>query len=46
MSKEIASTAGHNDFLKEFKQRIKAAQYEALKYANKEMIQLCWGKSI
>lgn len=34
MSKEIANTTGYNDFIKEIKQRIKAAQYEALKYVN------------
>jgi predicted nuclease of restriction endonuclease-like (RecB) superfamily len=38
----------YNDFLTEIKQRIKDAQYSALKAVNKELIQLYWdiGKSI
>lgn len=41
MSK-IISSAGYGDFLKDIKQRIRSAQYEALKAVNKEMIALYW----
>jgi predicted nuclease of restriction endonuclease-like (RecB) superfamily len=33
---------GYNNFLKEIKQRIRTAQYEALKSVNKELILLYW----
>jgi predicted nuclease of restriction endonuclease-like (RecB) superfamily len=35
-------TTDYNNFLKEIKQRIRTAQYEALKTVNKEMIMLYW----
>lgn len=38
----IIGAAGYNDFLKDIKQRIRSAQYEALKAVNKEMISLYW----
>ena len=41
MTKQIG-TAGYNDFLRDIKQRIRSAQYEALKAVNKEMIRLYW----
>lgn len=41
MSKKIV-TIGYDQFLKEIKQQIKLAQYQALKQVNKEMIQLYW----
>lgn len=41
MSK-IVGSAGYGDFLKDIKQRIRSAQYEALKAVNKEMIALYW----
>jgi len=41
MSK-IIGTTGYGDFLKDIKQRIRSAQYEALKAVNKEMITLYW----
>lgn len=41
MSK-ISKTSGYGDFLKNIKQRIRSAQYEALKAVNKEMIGLYW----
>jgi hypothetical protein len=34
--------SGYNHFLKEIKQRIRTAQYEALKSVNKELILLYW----
>jgi predicted nuclease of restriction endonuclease-like (RecB) superfamily len=34
--------SGYNNFLKEVKQRIRTAQYEALKSVNKELILLYW----
>ena len=34
--------AGYNHFLKDIKQRIQTAQYEALKSVNKELILLYW----
>jgi predicted nuclease of restriction endonuclease-like (RecB) superfamily len=34
--------SGYNNFLKEIKQRIRIAQYEALKAVNKELILLYW----
>jgi predicted nuclease of restriction endonuclease-like (RecB) superfamily len=34
--------SGYNNFLKEIKQRIQTAQYDALKSVNKEMILLYW----
>jgi predicted nuclease of restriction endonuclease-like (RecB) superfamily len=42
------TTAGYGEFLKEIKQRIRSAQYDALKAVNKELIQLYWdiGKKI
>jgi predicted nuclease of restriction endonuclease-like (RecB) superfamily len=47
MSK-IIGTAGYGDFFKDIKQRIRSAQYEALKAVNEEMISLYWdiGKMI
>jgi len=33
---------GYNHFLKDIKQRIRIAQYEALKSVNKELILLYW----
>jgi len=41
MKSELILT-GYNSFLKDIKQRIRAAQYEALKSVNKEMIMLYW----
>lgn len=41
MFKEITST-NYDQFLKEIKQRIKRAQYQALKHVNKEIIKLYW----
>lgn len=32
----------YNNFLKEIKERIRSAQYDALKAINKEMISLYW----
>jgi predicted nuclease of restriction endonuclease-like (RecB) superfamily len=45
---KIIGTVGYGDFLKDIKQRIHSAQYEALKAVNKELIQLYWdiGKMI
>ena len=34
--------SGYNTFLKDIKQRIRTAQYEALKSVNKELIMLYW----
>ena len=47
MSK-IVKTIGYGDFLKDIKQRIRSAQYGALKVVNKELILLYWdiGKMI
>lgn len=47
MSKKIA-IVNYSEFFKEIKQRIRSAQYEALKTVNKELIQLYWdiGKKI
>lgn len=39
---KIISTANYGGFLKDIKQRIRSAQYEALKAVNKELIQLYW----
>ncbi|MFH1593198.1 MAG: PDDEXK nuclease domain-containing protein [Candidatus Omnitrophota bacterium] len=46
--KKISSLKEYNVFLQEVKQRIRSAQYEALKAVNKELIQLYWdiGKMI
>jgi len=41
MNSKLVPT-GYNSFLKEIKQRIRTAQYEALKTVNKEMIMLYW----
>jgi len=41
MKNELIPT-GYNHFLKDIKQRIRTAQYEALKSVNKEMIMLYW----
>lgn len=42
------STKGYKTFIKNLKQRIHSAQYEALKAVNKELINLYWdiGKMI
>jgi len=47
MSK-ISKTSGYGEFLKVIKDRIRSAQYDALKAVNKEMIRLYWdiGKTI
>ena len=37
-----AMPTGYGDFLKDIKQRIRSAQYEALKAVNKEMLALYW----
>ena len=39
---QIIKTAGYGNLLKEIKSRVRAAQYEALKAVNKEMIHLYW----
>ena len=39
---KIVGAGGYGDFLKDIKQRIRSAQYEALKAVNKEMIALYW----
>lgn len=46
--KRISSQKEYNVFLQEIKQKIRSAQYEALKAVNKELIQLYWeiGKMI
>lgn len=41
MTRKIG-TIGYNDFLKDIKQRIRSAQYDALKAVNREMIRLYW----
>ena len=48
MTDIIKSNADYNQFLIEIKERIRSAQYEAMKAVNKEMIQLYWdiGKRI
>lgn len=45
---KIIKTADYGNFLKEIKQRIRSAQYDALKAVNKELINLYWdiGKMI
>jgi len=45
---KITSTKEYGKFLAEIKERIRSAQYEALKYVNKELIGLYWdiGKKI
>ncbi|MBI2252422.1 MAG: DUF1016 domain-containing protein [Armatimonadetes bacterium] len=45
---KIIKTSEYNNFLKEIKQRIRSAQYDALKAVNKELINLYWdiGKMI
>jgi predicted nuclease of restriction endonuclease-like (RecB) superfamily len=39
---QIMKTVGYGNFLKDIKNRIRTAQYEALKVVNKEMIRLYW----
>jgi hypothetical protein len=36
---------GYKDLLVQIKQRIRSAQYEALKAVNREMLALYWGTS-
>ena len=40
--KSLLSTAEYKTFLKEIKERIHKAQYDALKVVNKELINLYW----
>jgi predicted nuclease of restriction endonuclease-like (RecB) superfamily len=42
LMKDKLIPTGYNNFLKEIKQRIQTAQYEALKSVNKELILLYW----
>ena len=48
MAKELTHKKEYGDFLREVKERIRSAQYEALKKVNKELIHLYWdiGKMI
>lgn len=48
MAKELTHRKEYGDFLREVKERIRSAQYEALKKVNKELIHLYWdiGKMI
>ncbi len=39
---QAMKTVGYGDLLKEIKERIRSAQYDALKAVNKEMICLYW----
>lgn len=44
----VTTTSGYSGFLKDIKTRIRSAQYQALRAANKELVALYWdiGKSI